>query len=567
MSKEHKSREVIMEQITISESNSNTFQSMRKKLIGSTCMSLLLLSLFACSGGSVDGNSAANNTADFDGEVSGYQAWSIISPTVEAGKTSNGFSTAFPEVVGTDKYSCISENFSMTQTPREFVAIDPDHSIMWLGNLIQGRSHLQVGSLQELPIRERATLNISIDLLRGDNTRRVKDPSLTSVNKAIGELVENAVNAGHEASTNVYFESKEAHSSSQASLDLGFSAEYLGSSAEASLSVDKLGKENTLFAYFIQKAFTVSMELPAAPQDLVSDAFTQPQLDNLIEKDYISENNPPLYISSMSYGRVLIYKMTSTDSVQRIQAAINASYSGITGGGSGYSEVDLQKTLSTAKIKISAFGGNQSNIEAMIRSGQLKDYFAGDTKLTSMQPISFEIRNLQDNTIAKISRTTEYDVKQCTYDGKTTQPIGEEIKLTINKVYIKGDCDPGINKGDIYGRFDIISYDNISDSRITRRIRTIKRSRPIKVQSGNFLYLGNAIKINKYYGKPFEISAQLKDSDDGAGGADDLVGNWNANTFDISRQAPKSYSKLATSNCTGDQPRLYYRLERLGYLY
>ena len=124
-----------------------------------------------------------------------------------------------------------------------------------------------------------------------------------------------------------------------------------------------------------------------------------------------------------------------------------------------------------------------------------------------------------------------------------------------------------INKGDIYGRFDIISYDITNSSRITRRIRTIKRSKPIKVQSGNFLNLGNAITINKYYGKPFEISAQLKDSDDGAGGADDLVGNWNANTFDISRLIPGNYKHSATNNCTGDQPKLYYRLERLDYLY
>ncbi len=548
------------------KANSSTRQSMHQKLIGPACAGSLLLSLLACDGASVD-NEAEVNTADFDREVYGLQAWSEISPLMEERKESNGFSAAFSEVVGTDEYSCINENFSMTRTPREFVAIDPDNSIMWLGNLIQGSSHLQVGSLQELSIRERAPLNISINLLRSDNTRSIENPSLTSVNSAIGELIENAVAAGHEASTNVFFESKEAHSTSQTSLDLGFSAEYLGSSAEASLSVDKRGKENTLFAYFIQNAFTVSMELPTAPNDLVSAAFTQSQLDEMIGRGDIGENNPPLYISSMSYGRVLIYKMTSTHSTQRMQAAINASYSGPTGGGSGYSEVELKETLSTAKIKISAFGGNQSNIEAMIRSGQLKDYFTGDTKLTSMQPISFEIRNLQDNSIAKISRTTEYDVKQCTYVGKTTKPIGEKIRLTIKKVYIRGDCDAGIDKGDIYGRFDIITYDNVNNSRVSLRIRTIKRANSVAVQSGNYLNINVARKIDKFYGRPFEISAQLMDADDFLNDTDDLVGNWNANTFDISRKGPGDYSKSATNNCTGDQPRLYYRLERIGYLY
>ncbi len=57
----------------------------------------------------------------------------------------------------------------MTETPKEFVAIDPDTSVMWLGNLIQGRSHLKVGSLEELSIHERAPLTISINLLNSDN--------------------------------------------------------------------------------------------------------------------------------------------------------------------------------------------------------------------------------------------------------------------------------------------------------------------------------------------------------------------------------------------------------------
>ncbi len=530
------------------------------KVITSACMAALLMNLAACNSGGGE-----PTAADFDGEVYSHKFWSDLSPQKPSDNQYVGTSERKTEIVGTDEYSCTYDNYSMTDTPKEFVAINPDASVMWLGNLIQGDSHLQVGSLAELSIRDRANLNISINLLRSDNFRIVENPSLITVNAAIGELVENAVLAGHEASTDVYFDYKEAHSTEQASMDLGFTAEYLGSNVESSLSVDKQGEEHTFFAYFMQNAFTVSMELPTAPHDMVSDAFTQNELDDLRERGKIGEDNPPLYISSVSYGRVLIYKMTSTHEEKRMQAAINASYNGVTGGGSGYTQAELEETLSSSKIEIYAFGGNQSNVEALIRSGHLKDYFTGDTKLTSMKPISFELRNLQDNTIADISRTTEYSVKQCEYQGKTIPAIGEVIKVYFDSVYIPADCDGGINKGDIYGRFDVISTNINTNGDETHRVVTVNET---KVQSGNTLNLGRKSgTYNRYYGKTFRISGQLKDADGGAKGADDIVGNWNANQFNIAKLQPGNHNKTAVSNCSGSNPTLHYRLERVDYIY
>ena len=539
------------------------------KLMYSIFVVSMQLNLLACSGdGEGTGQVIEEAAADFDSEVYSHKFWSQLSPLTESSNESLGVSDPFTEIVGVEKYSCSNDSYSLTETPKEFVSIDPDASVMWLGNLIQGGSHLQVGSLQELSIRERAPLNISIDLLRGDNYRIVEDPSLVSVNSAIGELIENAVAAGHEASSKVFYESKEAHSTSQTSLELGFTAEYLGAKAETSLSVEKQGEENSFFAYFIQNAFSVSMELPTAPHDMVSDALMQNQLEILKTKGQIGEDNPPLYISSMSYGRVLIYKMTSTHSRDRIQAAINASYSGLTSGGSGFTKAELEETLSSAKIEISAFGGNQSNIESLIRTGELKGYFTGDTKLTSMQAISFEIRNLQDNTIANISRTTKYNVKQCTHVGKTISPVGERMKVIFDKVYIPHDCDGGIDKGDIYGRFDVITTEPTGGDK-TYRVVTQGET---KVQSGNTLNLGSSpesrsITLDKYYGKTFRISGQLKDKDGGSRGADDIVGNWNANQFSIAGKQPGTHNKKAVSNCGGKNPTLTYRLERVDYIY
>ena len=62
----------------------------------------------------------------------------------------------FTEVVGADEYKCTNDVYAMTETPRELVAIEPDAPIMWLDKLIQGNSHMQVGSLEQVSMRERA---------------------------------------------------------------------------------------------------------------------------------------------------------------------------------------------------------------------------------------------------------------------------------------------------------------------------------------------------------------------------------------------------------------------------
>jgi hypothetical protein len=93
------------------------------------------------------------------------------------------------EVDGT-MYKCRSTPYSLTKTPDKVVTLDPDVNILWLGALLQGSGYKDgIGSLAEWSVRERAPLEISLDLLASQNSKKVENPTLASVNQAIGELV------------------------------------------------------------------------------------------------------------------------------------------------------------------------------------------------------------------------------------------------------------------------------------------------------------------------------------------------------------------------------------------
>lgn len=546
---------------------------MKTKILSTVLLFSSIIVLQSCGGGGSGGNSdntsTTENKADVDTEVYSHRTWDELMPPEDNSNELIGMRDNVEEVVDEDIYSCSIESYSLTNTPAEFIMISPDRSIMWLGNLIQGNSHLSLGSLRELSVRERAPLNISIDLLTSDNARTVALPSLTSVNTAIGELIQNAVNENVRYASDARFEYSEAHSSTQGTLDLGFSGEYLGGSFETEFEIDTTAAESTYYAYYIEKAFTVSMELPVTPGELFSDDYTKELLQRDIDNEYISANNPPLYISNITYGRILLYKMTSTYEESRMRAAIQASYEGVSGGIAGYTEAELLETLQTAEIEITAVGGDNNGIESIIRTGNLQAYFEVDNDLSQYRPISFEVRTLVDNQIADIVRTTEYDLKTCEYTGTTRTPIGEQVRVHFDRVSIPYDCDAGIDPGDITGRFDII-YGDQSDNLVTRRLVTIPETR---VASGGGLEFSDIPRsnenntFNRYFGSTFRISGNLTDQDGGANGADDTVGNWNANQNDISTKSSGTHTKSATSNCSGRQPVLTYRIEYLGPIY
>ncbi|MBK8004983.1 MAG: hypothetical protein IPK12_13890 [Gemmatimonadetes bacterium] len=84
------------------------------------------------------------------------------------------------------EYACVETPYDLTRTPDRVVTLDPDANILWVGALLE--EGLQAGhrSLRELAIRERSPVTISIDLPANQNSRAIRNPTLATVNCAVG---------------------------------------------------------------------------------------------------------------------------------------------------------------------------------------------------------------------------------------------------------------------------------------------------------------------------------------------------------------------------------------------
>lgn len=377
------------------------------------CVTVLLSSM-GC-----DGDKAMEPVGSPPADVNAYlddmPSWETFSPLQASADEAIGDPVVEEDIVDETTYNCETTPYSITRTPDKLVTMNPDSEILWPGALLQGKGYASgLGSLEELPIRDRAPLALSIDILANGNTRTVESPDLASVTQAVGSLIEAAHQNGHTAGSNVLFTQERMHSLHQAMLKVGMSAKYTGVGVETSLEMSVSAERTNVTAYFLQRMFTVSVVLPSTPGAFFSDALTDELLHEQIDRGRIGPDNPPVYISNVAYGRMLMFSFSSAATEAEIRAALNVVLeSGGTGGG-GELSTDQRALMEEAEIKVVTVGGDAAHALALIRSGNLTDFFASDAPLTSARPISYTVRNLGDNSIAKVSETTEYNLRQCT---------------------------------------------------------------------------------------------------------------------------------------------------------
>ena len=289
---------------------------------------IVLLTLYSACGSDSDSGTEPlppePGPADLRAFFSRLPSWTALSPQLAAAEEAAGETASEPEprMIDGSPYVCSATPYSLTRTPDAIVTMNPDVEVLWLGSLLQGDGHLRgIGSLAELPVRQRAPLTVTLDLLAGANTQVVENPTAATVNQAVGTLIQAASDAGHRAGSNIFYTSETAHSVTQAALKLGLSASYMGSTVKTSLGADLSNETRTVTAYFVQRMFTASMVLPQHPEEVFSEAFTDDMLAREVSSGRMDSSNPPVFISSKEpagSGPVLVEALDQIGTDRRV---------------------------------------------------------------------------------------------------------------------------------------------------------------------------------------------------------------------------------------------------------
>jgi len=343
---------------------------------------------------------------DVDNYFLGLSRWQDVSiPVPDDPGTAQGA----PKKTQEGKYECLGQEYSLANTPDAIVLFDNTSATLWPGSVIQGAPFID-GRFEQLPVAQQAPIALTISLSIPDPSVMVSNPSKQEMQAAISTLVARGKDIDIPAVASYNF--KEVYSLEQLLLDLNLSAKYMNQSAKAALKVDHSVETKTVSAYFVQNMFTVTVPVPRTP----SSYFADISMDDIEDQEAlgrIGKNNPPLYVESVSYGRILLFTMTSTATKTDIQAALDYAY---TGGADidAKLKAHYQSILSSSEINVVPYGGPWKEAAQLIRSANIKDYFSDrEPPLSTAVPISYKLNTLARGETATVAETTTYSQREC----------------------------------------------------------------------------------------------------------------------------------------------------------
>ena len=258
------------------------------------------------SGSAEDTGDSWSDDSGSSGEVeptNEIDAYIIGLGTIElpAAEVEEGVASA-PEEQG--DYQCTSTNMLETKQFDKIVAFANNSGTLYPGAIIGGET-LSDGTLTP-KVFDRAPLTFSASLegvLAGDVSATLDKPSLSAFREAMSEILDAEVVGNTPA--NIAYDMTEVHSSEQLSLALGLDVSWMTGNVAASMEFNQQERNSRYLVNFTQAYYTVDVDPPARPSD---------DLDPSVSLDDVQgtlRDEPPAYVSSVTYGRIVYFAVTS----------------------------------------------------------------------------------------------------------------------------------------------------------------------------------------------------------------------------------------------------------------
>ena len=288
------------------------------------------------------------------------------------------------------------------------VAINGNGDI-FLGALFKANQDLLENKPQQISL-DRSKGRISVDLpgMVGGDSYVDANPTVSGMQEGVNTLL----NRWHEkyaaknpAPARMQYESTSAYSMNQLKAKFGSDFEKVGVNLKIDFEAVNKGEKQVEVVDFKQVYYTANFDAPKNPSDVFAPGVTVDQL----KARGIDENTPPVYVSSVSYGRQMYVKFETTSKSTELKAAINAVIKGVP----IKAESEWARVLKNTTVTVSIVGGNADGA-ARVVTGTVEDLKKliqeGATFSTQNPavPISYKTAFLKDNQVATIQSNTDY---------------------------------------------------------------------------------------------------------------------------------------------------------------
>ena len=346
------------------------------------------------------------------------------------------------EVVDTQvkgDYQYIQEKHNVIANRESVLFLGQNDDVLFPGAIIRGNGIYDF--VYHPIIAARAPIILSISLEGVPTTGEsivvtVDDPSrLSNVRQGVNDLVKSSVKAGTKVPAKFDYMSEQVYSSSEKNLTLGVSGSYADVSVNYDFNWKSEKNKNKILSVYRQTYYTVDADLPANPYD-----FFDPAAGVAALAEDLPGGSMPVYVSSVSYGWMALLFIETDFSKDEMEMSLAAAYDP---AGDMEAKMDFgysaKNVLQSSKIQILVYGGSTGGITNNTLSGysglmeliQRSKDFGADSPAV---PLSYRLRHLSNNLIAKVALTEEYTVTKAVR-------LREFVKVTLDKFECTYDND------------------------------------------------------------------------------------------------------------------------------
>lgn len=312
---------------------------------------------------------------------------------------------------------CSVEEFEMGRNMHEIVAFDPNAGALWPGCIVQGK-YISDGILNAVSVA-RTPITVGIPGFPGlpveQLSTEITEPDQFKVAGALNKIVDYFIATGATLPADFSFDSKETYEFEQGMLDLSISADWVGGNLRSRFQYDWESSKNTLLLKFTQKYYTATVEPPSSSSSYFKSSVTVGDLS-----DYTADGNPLCYVKSVTYGRIGILSMTSTETQSQMKASLQTAFNALLAGVEIDANSELGRILNESEMKLLILGGSGTDgiVSLIDPIGGLMSWVESGMELnqnTRGVPISYVVAHLKDNTNARFQYTTSFKQRICTW--------------------------------------------------------------------------------------------------------------------------------------------------------
>jgi thiol-activated cytolysin len=362
---------------------------------------------------------------------------SLGTPQSPASEVVEGVPTQ-PEDSG--DYSCASRNLTETKQFAEIVAFAANSGSMYPGAILDASS-IDSGLftprvLDRAPITFSASLEGVID---GSVSAVLDSPSLSAFRDAMGEILAQEIVGNTPA--NIHSRIEEVYSEKQLSLALGLDVGWLTGDIEASMRFDDMETRSRFVVDFTQTYYTVDVDPPGSAADFFAPDVTVEDVEQEMQ------DQPPAYVSSVSYGRIVYFAATSSLESQELRAALDFGFNG-TVSVDGSVSLTHEEVLAQSEITAFILGGDGTvAVHAIYGVEELREFVQSGGTYSKESPgaaIAYKLAYLHDDSPARFSLTTDYEVEECAR-------VNQDVRVALKALHVVADGGDAGDELELYG--------------------------------------------------------------------------------------------------------------------